>query len=167
MLPPCDRLSERTLPLPVEAGCPRTAFACRGSATTAKGACTLGSRPGRPRATRFSGRGDSSFGYSGVSSNPHSQLPTACRIGTRSHFSRSGARCATHPKELHMASRKSGASAPARSSSKSTAASTTASGTTASGPSHPNPPHTRLGEHAAEQQTLAGGMPFNAGKAGE
>jgi catalase len=46
-------------------------------------------------------------------------------------------------------------------------ASKTAVGTTASGPSHPGGAATELAAHAAEQQSLAAGRTFNAGKAGE
>ena len=43
-----------------------------------------------------------------------------------------------------------------------------ASGLTSNGPSHPSPkPATAMGKHAAEQQSLAAGVPFNATKAGE
>jgi catalase len=40
-------------------------------------------------------------------------------------------------------------------------------GTTVSGPSHPTPPLTELADHAAEQQTLVEGMPFNSAKPSE
>jgi catalase len=65
-----------------------------------------------------------------------------------------------------MPTRKSAAKtqAPAKGAKK---ASNTAAGTTASGPSHPSKPNTELAAHAAEQQALVAGAPFNAAKAGE
>jgi catalase len=68
-----------------------------------------------------------------------------------------------------MATRRSGGKAPARtkSDSKGQVGSNTAVGTTVSGPSHPTPPLTELADHAAEQQTLVEGMPFNSAKPSE
>jgi catalase len=68
-----------------------------------------------------------------------------------------------------MASRKSGAGERSRpkSRSKSPQGSDTARGTTVSGPSHPGAANTDLAEHAAEQQSFAEAMPFNANKASE
>jgi len=70
-----------------------------------------------------------------------------------------------------MATRKSGAKAPARDKSgskpKAGRQSDTASGTTVSGPSGAGAPATELAEHAAEQAALAEAMPFNAGKPSE
>jgi hypothetical protein len=40
----------------------------------------------------------------------------------------------------------------------------TAVGTTSSGPSHPASPQTEMAGHAAEQEALAGAMPFNESK---
>jgi catalase len=68
-----------------------------------------------------------------------------------------------------MATRKNGGKAPARTKpkTKSQVASDMAEGTTVSGPSHPTPPVTELADHAAEQQALAEGMPFNSAKPSE
>ena len=52
--------------------------------------------------------------------------------------------------------------------SKQPLAKTAGSGVTSSGPSHPpQPPATAMAKHAAEQESLAAGVPFNATKAGE
>jgi catalase len=70
-----------------------------------------------------------------------------------------------------MATRKSGARGSARPKSSSKAKSgqhsDTALGTTVSGPSRAGQPATELAEHAAEQEALAGAMPFNGAKASE
>jgi catalase len=70
-----------------------------------------------------------------------------------------------------MATRKSGARGPARTKSSSKAKSgqqsDTALGTTVSGPSRAGQPATELAEHAAEQEALAGAMPFNGAKPSE
>jgi catalase len=68
-----------------------------------------------------------------------------------------------------MATRKSGNKAPASSKLNATGqvGSDTAVGTTVSGPSHSTPPLTELADHAADQQTLVEGMPFNAAKPSE
>jgi catalase len=68
-----------------------------------------------------------------------------------------------------MATRKSGGKAPMRAASKekSKAGSVKAVGNTVSGPSHPTAALTELADHAAEQQTLVEGMPFNSAKASE
>jgi catalase len=64
-----------------------------------------------------------------------------------------------------MPLKKNGRRATAR--AKSGRQSATASGTTASGPSHPAAPATALAQHAAEQESLAAGMPFNEAKSSE
>jgi catalase len=65
-----------------------------------------------------------------------------------------------------MATRKSGGKAPAR-TKPNAKGSDMAVGTTVSGPSHPTPPLTELADHAAEQQALVEGMPFNSAKPSE
>ncbi|MDP8983990.1 MAG: catalase [Pseudomonadota bacterium] len=65
-----------------------------------------------------------------------------------------------------MATRKSRSKAPAGKKSN-VKGSDMAMGTTVSGPSHPTAPLTDLADHAAEQQTLVAGMPFNSAKSTE
>jgi catalase len=68
-----------------------------------------------------------------------------------------------------MPTRKSRAKSPGRvtSKDKGQVGSEMAVGTTASGPSHPTASLTDLADHAAEQQSLAESMPFNAAKPAE
>jgi catalase len=68
-----------------------------------------------------------------------------------------------------MATRKTGSKASVRAKPKINRqiGSDSAVGTTVSGPSHPTPALTELADHAAEQQMLVEGMPFNSAKPSE